>query len=252
LPAPGGGPQLLHSLDALQRCDARSWSSQPDGWYRALAPAIRGAFEYREYVHRRPRAAGLALHGAPGERGGETTHLCTADTKGNAVALTQSIQSLFGAKVANPEFGFIYNNYLTTCPRRDHAHRLQGGCPARSNAAPALVFPPGGAEPDVVIGAAGSRRIISSIVHVLSGVIDLDLDLSAAVGCPRVHPRLRGTVLLESPAATPPLVAWLTENLGEVRLRAEHSYTMGAVQAAQITGNVLRGAADPRRDGTAR
>src|SRR5436190_15283158 len=25
----------------------------------------------------------------------------------------------FGAKVANPDYGFLYNNYLTTCPRGD-------------------------------------------------------------------------------------------------------------------------------------
>ena len=58
------------------------------------------------------------------ERDGETTHLCAADRDGTVVSLTQSIQSLFGAKVANEEYGFLYNNYLTTCPRRAHAHRV--------------------------------------------------------------------------------------------------------------------------------
>ena len=67
---------------------------------------------------------------------GETTHLCTADDQGTVVSLTQSIQSLFGAKVANAELGFLYNNCLTTCPRHDHPYQLAGRCLPRSNMAP--------------------------------------------------------------------------------------------------------------------
>jgi gamma-glutamyltranspeptidase / glutathione hydrolase len=250
LPAPGGGPQLLDALQTLERGNDADWCEEPDSWYQSLALAIRGAFEYREHEHRRPQAAVMLSGGVPGERGGETTHLCTADSEGNTVTLTQSIQSLFGAKVANSEFGFLYNNYLTTCPRRSHAHRLRGGGLARSNAAPTVVLSTDGREKVLALGAAGSRRIISSMVHVLSGVIDLGLDLPAAVGHARIHPRLRGTVLLERPAATPELVARLSEELGEVRLRARHSYVMGAVQALQITPEGVAAAADPRREGT--
>ena len=85
------------------------------------------------------------------------------------VALTQSIQSLFGAKAANPEYGFLYNNYLLTCPRRKHTHRLGPGSPARSNAAPTLVLGERGSPAVLALGAAGSRRIISSLVQVISG-----------------------------------------------------------------------------------
>jgi gamma-glutamyltranspeptidase / glutathione hydrolase len=256
MPAPGGGPQLVHALNALQQRDSSTWSGDRDQWYLAVAAAVRGAFENREREHRRPYAGGgtpaVALHGAAGEHGGETTHLCAADTDGNVVALTQSIQSLFGAKVANDRYGFLYNNYLTTCPRRRHAHRLGGGCPARSNAAPALVFRAGATTPALALGAAGSRRIISSIVQVLSAVVDLDMTLDDAVGQPRIHPRLSGTVLIEKPAATPRLVGWLNEHGGRVEVRREHSYAMGAVQALQLTPALrMQAAADPRREGSA-
>jgi gamma-glutamyltranspeptidase len=44
----------------------------------------------------------------------------------------------------------------------------------------------------------------------------------------------------------------LSESFGDVELRPEHSYGMGAVQALEITGETsVSAAADPRRDGTA-
>jgi gamma-glutamyltranspeptidase/glutathione hydrolase len=43
---------------------------------------------------------------------GETTHLSVMDKDGNVVALTQSIERIFGACVATPKLGFLYNNYM--------------------------------------------------------------------------------------------------------------------------------------------
>ncbi|HEY1569401.1 MAG TPA: gamma-glutamyltransferase [Solirubrobacteraceae bacterium] len=257
VPAPGGGPQLAHALASLEQLDPSVWRDRPGGWYEAIAGAVHAAFVSRERDHRRladaasvPRAA-VALHGAGTERDGETTHLCAADHDGTVVSLTQSIQSLFGAKVANEEFGFLYNNYLTTCPRRVHAHRLGAGSRARSNAAPTIVDEPGAAAPAVLaLGAAGSRRILSSIVQVLSSAVDLGLPLSAAVDRARIHPKLRGRVLLEAPAADDDLVTWLQNGFGGVEIRRAHSYAMGAVQALRVAGGELTGAADPRREGT--
>jgi gamma-glutamyltranspeptidase/glutathione hydrolase len=253
MPPPGGGPQLLHALASLEDLDSERWRNRSDIWYQAIASAVQGAFRHRDREHRQPadtldqRAA--VFHGVARERDGETTHLCSADASGNVVSLTQSIQSLFGAKVANLDCGFFYNNYLTTYPRRNHTHRLASGGSARSNAAPTLIFSPGGASPSLALGAAGSRRIISSLVQVVSGVVDLALTPSEAISGPRVHPRVRGKVLLERPAASPSLVAWLDQHHGEVSIRRKHSYTMGAVQALQINGSEMAASADPRRDG---
>ena len=260
LPAPGGGPQLLAALAALAR--RSDDGDRPGGWHGAVAEAVLVAFEDREADHRagpaQPGARPPAGHLAADERGGETSHLCAADDEGTVVSLTQSIQSLFGAKVANADYGFLYNNYLTTCPRRRHRHRLAAGCPARSNAAPTFVLAPAGDDgPEILaLGAAGSRRIISSLVQVISGVVDLGRPLPEALAAPRVHPRLSGTVWLERPAATPALVAALARRHGTVEIRAEHSYAMGAVQAltlgAPTAGDRPRmaAAADPRRDGS--
>jgi gamma-glutamyltranspeptidase / glutathione hydrolase len=252
MPAPGGGPQLLGALARLEEWGDEGRRRAADCWYEAVAHAVRDAFEQRERDHRRsdaPQPVPVS-HGVGSEDGGETTHLCAADVDGNVVSLTQSIQSLFGAKVANEEYGFFYNNYLTTCPRRSHTHRLAGGCPARSNAAPTIVLPPDAERPMLALGAAGSRRIISSLVQVISGTIDLRLTLDDAVARPRIHPRLSGKVWLEEPAATPDLVGTLSEEFGPVEVRPAHSYTLGAVNALAVSESGIAAAADPRREGT--
>jgi gamma-glutamyltranspeptidase/glutathione hydrolase len=255
MPTPGGGPQLLHALATLEQLDPGPWRDRPEDWYEAIAQAVSRAFRHRERTQRQAvrsiQDPAPTVHPAAAEGGGETTHLCSADAGGLVVSLTQSIQSLFGAKVANPDYGFLYNNYLTTYPRRRHAHHLAAGVSARSNAAPTLVFSPGAQSPMLALGAAGSRRIISSLVHVVSGVCDLGLPLADAVSAPRVHPRVHGTVMLERPAASPALVTALNRRHGRVTVRRGHSYAMGAVQALQFTGPDVLASADPRRDGVA-
>jgi len=223
-------------------------------------------------------AAGQSTSEFGTEEPGETTHLCTVDGDGNVVALTQSIQSLFGAKVANGQLGFLYNNYLCTCKRRRHPYHLGSGCIPQSNIAPTFVLRnglPGEAGyrgeprtnclPDsrafsaraaisagLVLGAAGSRRIMSAILHVISGVIDRGMSLEEAVSLPRVHGLRSRKVHIERPAATEPLLRWLEKRFRNVTIRAPHSYSMGCVQAIQFRSDrTLVGVADPRRDGTA-
>jgi gamma-glutamyltranspeptidase / glutathione hydrolase len=254
---PAGGPQLLGALAVLDRFDPAGWHDQLDDWYGSIALAIHSAFLARERAQQAAIAGAAVpsqpLSGVGAEVGGETTHLCTADADGNVVSLTQSIQSLFGAKVANAKYGFLYNNYLTTCPRRrGHHHQLSPGCSARSNAAPTIVLGPDGRHPRLALGAAGSRRIISSLVHVASAVLDLNLPLRDALALPRAHPRLSGRVWLERPAATPTLLARLDAEFREVELLGPHSYAMGAVQALEFTDDgAIHAAADPRREGVA-
>lgn len=249
-PPPGGGPALLLALRSLDTEAPGGWSAA-DERRLAVARAVNAAFAERERLHSLPatRRAVLAAEGA-----GETTHVCVADAEGAVVSLTQSIQSLYGAKAANPEYGFLYNNYLTTCPRRPHAHRLGPGSTARSNASPVVVCAPAsaGAAPLLVAGAAGSRRIVSSVAHVITGVVDAGLGVEEAVAAPRVHALLDGRAWEERGALTEPTRRALEVAGFRVERRARLSYRMGAVQALALDADGgVTGAADPRRDGTA-
>jgi len=248
-------------------------------WIDAIARVTRAVFRERERWPLRPEAippsllrwltgderaseiaadirSGSDLSGPPETEGpGDTTHLCVADASGMVVSLTQSVQSLFGAKVAHRRLGFFYNNYLCTCPRTRHPSRLGSGSAPQSNAAPTLVLrpgPDGGEEPVLALGAAGSRRITSSILQVAAGVLHRGLPLAEAMDAPRVHATSSGRVMLEARAATEEVLHLLSRRFRPIQIKAARSYAMGGVQAIlRETGGTWIGAADPRREGTA-
>ena len=95
----------------------------------------------------------------PPQTGGETTHISVMDAQGNAVSLSQSIESIYGAKVAASGLGFLYNNYLNTLEVKDpsHPYYLRPGAAARSNATPTIIVRDGRAA--IAIGAAGEREL---------------------------------------------------------------------------------------------
>jgi gamma-glutamyltranspeptidase/glutathione hydrolase len=280
-PSPGGGLQVLLALRFLEEFAPRGFSGDLEEWYEAIALAIYSAFREREKSPLSPEAAtpshtdwvldkdrvrrlaarlqehtvsiDEALSGV--EEPGDTTHLTVADGAGSVVALTQSIQSLFGAKVANASLGFLYNNYLRTCPRKTHPYQLGSRCQPRSNCAPTIVLKKGTVAkvPVLALGAAGSRRITSAIAQVASAVIDRALTITEAVAAPRVHALLSKKVWIERPAANESLLKKLEERSMKPIIRRALNYDLASVQALQWLpdGNLL-GAADPRRDGTAR
>jgi gamma-glutamyltranspeptidase / glutathione hydrolase len=276
VPPPGGGLTLLQALKLLQQLMPASDAASDDDWCEAAALTTSAVFRARERDLLAPEdlspglldhllsdayvgalAAGIddpaeggALANDAAEEPGDTTHLTTSDRDGNVVMLTQSIQSVFGAKVAHPGLGFLYNNYLATCPRGPHPFGLQSRCRPRSNAAPTLVLHDG--RPVLALGAAGSRRILSSILWVVAGVIDRGRGVHEAVAAPRVHGLMHRKVWLERAAASDALLSRLQARGRKTVVKPPCHYSMGSVQALQFLrdGHVV-GAADPRRDGTA-
>jgi len=278
VPPPGGGLQLLLALNILAQLAASGFRSTDEDWHEAIALAVSAVFREREL---RPHAPGSltqalcrqhlsddyarriaadiigpqhspALVNDAAEEAGDTTHLSACDRYGNIVMLTQSIQSLFGAKVAHRDLGFVYNNYLCTCPRYPHPYALGPRCRPRSNAAPTLVLPadPGTDRQLLALGAAGSRRIISALLQVISGVVDRGLDIAEAVSAPRVHGLVGRKVWIERPAASGALLARLRARRREPIIKSRLNFAMGSVQALQFLPDAsVRGAADPRRDG---
>jgi gamma-glutamyltranspeptidase/glutathione hydrolase len=285
VPPPGGGLQILLGLKIIEQLISDAAPADAESWYETLARTTQAVFDERDRSPLHPRDltpsacdwfAGtehareiaerirLAVSAEPNgpelEEPGDTTHLCVADDRGNVVSLTQSIQSLFGAKVANPRLGFLYNNYLSTCPRRRHPYQLTGNCMPRSNAAPTLVLENVQSSPDLpsvprpvlTLGAAGSRRITSAILQVITNVIDRGMSLEQAVAFPRVHGLKSRKLYIERPAATESLINRFKKNFRAIKIKSPHSYTMAAVQAIQFSNDgSLVGAADPRRDGAA-
>lgn len=177
-----------------------------------------------------------------------TTHFCIVDAYGNILSMTDSVEDVFGSRMMAQ--GFILNNQLTDfsfVPEVDGkpvANRVEGGKRPRSTMAPVIVFSPDG-KPMLVIGSAGGSAIMGYILERVIGVIDWNQDITTALAAPNVLNRGK-EIELEDGAA---------DLIEPLRARG-HPVSMvelnSGLTAIHIQNGVMTGAADPRREGTAR
>ena len=266
LPPPGGGASLLELLHLYDRLSARHMDpDHPDGILR-MAACIRRVRLDRRRFRRALEADGvlpelatnayadrtaieLATEIAIRSVSGETSHVSVLDRHGNAVALTQSIERSFGAKVLTPDLGFLYNGYMKGFKIEDkrHPHYLRPGAVARSNAAPTVLLKEG--VPVIAIGSTGSERMVSGIGSVLARLSRQTP--FEAVAAPRMHVTPEGELSLEAARVTP-VVRSAIERAGyRVNEWAPWAFQAGGLHLALRQGDRFIGVADPRRDGAA-
>lgn len=181
---------------------------------------------------------------------GETTHLSVMDRHGSVVALTQSIERVFGAAVLAPKLGFLYNNYLSAFEYTDmsHPYYLRPNAVPWASVAPTIVMR--GRRPWLALGSPGSERIAPAIVQVLLRILN-GASAMDAVSAPRLFCSLKGVVSLEASRFRDDLPRRL-EKLGfTVDRREAFSFYLGCVQLVARGRREFTGVADLRRDGAA-
>lgn len=193
----------------------------------------------------------------PKTSGGETTHFSLVDNEGTAVAVTASINAYFGAQVAHPKWGFLYNDYMHefVVNQPDNPYNLRPkGIPYSSMSGTILAKD---GKPEFVVGSPGSQRIISAVVQVLSHYVDVKAGVKRAVDAPRLHVVPENNLFLEARQTSyrsdlllklelrgydivRPLTSLYRENLNPF---------FGGVHAVGKEKDGWEGGADPRRDG---
>ncbi|BCS95119.1 gamma-glutamyltranspeptidase [Desulfoluna limicola] len=181
---------------------------------------------------------------------GETTHLSTMDDKGNVVALTQSIERVYGSFAASPKLGFLYNNYMSAFEYRDitHPYYLRPNAVPWASVVPTILLK--GGKPWLSIGSPGSERIVSAVLQVLLRLRRGDAPYNA-VEAPRMHASIGGKVSMEGTRMRNDIIPMLSRHGFEVQLRDPYSFYLGCIQMVMQTEDGFLGVADPRRDGSA-
>lgn len=114
-----------------------------------------------------------------------TTHVTIADGEGNVVTSTQTINSLFGARVVIPGTGIIPNNYMYLFdPHPGKALSLAPGKRITSGIT-ALIGKKNG-KLEFALGLPGAHRIPASAMQAVINLIDHGMSLQEAVEAPRV------------------------------------------------------------------
>lgn len=135
--------------------------------------------------------------GAPPKK--NTTHISVIDREGNAVALTSTINYYFGSCLVAKGTGILLNDEMddfTGQPGVPNTFGLvmgeaNGIVPGKipvSSMTPTLVFMKG-RDQDVLlaVGSPGGSTIPTTVMQVISNVVDLQLDVSRAVHRGRIH-----------------------------------------------------------------
>jgi gamma-glutamyltranspeptidase/glutathione hydrolase len=187
-----------------------------------------------------------------------TTHFSVADSAGNVVALTTTINLGFGSAVTVTGAGFLLNNEMDDFASRPGSPNVFGLVQGEANAiapgkrilssmCPTIVLDRDG-SPVLVTGASGGPHIITGVFQVLSNIVDFDMDISMAVAAPRFHHQhLPDTLLVEESGFAP-------ENLETLRRMGHavaHTHLLAIAPSIIRHGKVWFGMADPRSGGAA-
>ena len=212
-PTSSGGTGIVQMLNLLEGFDIAALGFGTAAWVHLLSEVLKIAyadrFEYladpafvrmpiagltsKEYA--RARRGGIDLTGPSAHRAGDpaafggesgnTTHLTVADDEGNIVAMTQTINELFGSKVTVPGTGLLLNNTMALFdPHPGKANSVAPGKRMLSSVSPTVVLKDG--KPFMALGTPGGMRIFPSVLQAIVNVIDFGMTLQEAVEAPRV------------------------------------------------------------------
>ncbi|KAG0026785.1 hypothetical protein BGZ81_006093 [Podila clonocystis] len=141
-------------------------------------------------------------HWEPIENHG-TTHMSTVDVDDMAVALTSTVNLIFGSKLMDPKTGIILNDEMDdfSIPGTPNAFGLQPspynypepGKRPLSSCVPTIVERDG--HFDMALGGSGGSRILTSVLQIILNVYNHDLNIMEAIENPRVHHQLMPNVV---------------------------------------------------------
>jgi gamma-glutamyltranspeptidase/glutathione hydrolase len=296
-PPSSGGATLAELLNILEGYDLRSLGYLSSAHVHLFAEAAKRAFADRNSylgdpdflpqpvarmisdAYARERRAGIRMDRAtpsarvapglgptpgaspsPPREGENTTHYSVVDAAGNAVAVTTTLNSLYGNEVVVPGAGFFLNDEMddfTAKPGTPNqfglvqgaANAIEPGKRMLSAMSPTIVLSPQG-RLRLVTGSPGGPTIITTVAQIISNTVDFGMDLPGAVAAPRLHHQnLPDRIDYEEQGLTPGTVQALRAR-GHT-LNDRDGYQGDAQSIAVLPDGTLVGVSDPRRGGAA-
>ena len=197
---------------------------------------------------------------APIAESPDTTHLSVIDAEGNAVALTTTVNYVFGSCLVAPGTGVLLNDEMddfSIGAGVPNQYGVRGGAanapgPGKvplSSMAPTLLFDASGAL-RLAIGSPGGSTIPTTVAQAIIHVVDDQMPIDRALAAPRLHEQFTPDSVRVELNGLDALTAAALEARGH---RLNFTEPWGNAQAVAIdaaTGFRI-GASDPRGDGSA-
>ena len=283
-PPSSGGVHLIQILNILEGFDLRGAGAGSADTLHVMAEAMKPAYADRATFLGDPDRVKVPVRGltskayAEGQRGminpfrarsagevragnplphesDQTTHFSVVDKDGNAVANTYTLNFSYGVGLVAKGTGVLLNNEMddfSAKPGAQNAYGLVGsdansvapGARPLSSMTPTFLFRDG--KLVLVTGSPGGSRIITTVLQVISNVVDHGMNIAEAVAAPRIHHQWQPDALLIESGLSPDTIRLLEAKGQKVRLGS----TSGSANSILVTGQGLEGASDPRQRGT--
>jgi gamma-glutamyltranspeptidase/glutathione hydrolase len=186
--------------------------------------------------------------------GPNTTHYSVVDRFGNAVSNTYTLNFSYGVGMVAEGTGILLNNELddfAAKPGVPNAYGLVGGDanapgPGKrplSSMTPTILFRDGRVA--LVTGSPGGSRIITTVLQVITNVVDFRMSLADAVAAPRLHHQW----LPDQVVAERGLAAEIVQALEARGHNVALGPNSGSANSILVTPEGFVGAADPRTRG---
>lgn len=126
----------------------------------------------------------------------ETTHISIVDKDGNAVAVTTTLNGLYGSKVVVSGAGFFLNNEMDDFSVKPgvpnmfgavggEANSIKPGKRMLSSMTPTIVMK--NSKPYIIVGTPGGTTIPTAVFQSIVNIIDFKLSPNMAVNAPKFH-----------------------------------------------------------------
>ncbi len=195
-----------------------------------------------------------------GYESNETTHYSIVDARGNAVAVTTTLNGAFGSKIFVSEGGFFLNNEMDDFSSKPGTPNQFGLIGAEANSikpqkrmlssmSPTVVEKNG--KLFMVVGSPGGSTIITSVMQTILNVYEYGMGMQEAVDAPRFHHQWLPDVLILEPKGFDSTLVKELEQKG-YHINQKKSRIIGKVDAIlRLQNGTLEGGADYRGDDTA-
>jgi gamma-glutamyltranspeptidase/glutathione hydrolase len=279
-PPSSGGIALVEMLNMMENYNSDSLEYHSAAYFHVLAEVMRRAYadraEYigdpdfnpdmpldkllsKEYAKNlcstiEPNKASVSDSSRFGQiyEGDNTTHLSVLDSQGNAVSLTYTLEDSYGSKLVVEELGFILNNEMGDFNPVPGVTNRQGqigtkpnlvepGKRMLSSMTPTIVAKDG--KPVLIIGSPGGRTIINSVFQTIVNVIDLKMNIAAAIESGKIHHQWLPDVIKYEKWKFSPDTIKILEKMGYTLEEVNNIGSLMGITFDSETG-IMEGAAD--------
>jgi gamma-glutamyltranspeptidase/glutathione hydrolase len=235
LPELNGGPTLWVAFEDLKKRRTEPETKPDARTFLTYARAMRAG-----WLDRFQRLGDAGERTAPTS----TTHLCVVDRDGNMVTLTQTLLSLFGARIVLPKSGILMNNGINWFdPVPGGPNSIAPDARPLANYGPSVMT---GSGAVMAVGGCGGRRILPAVFQLLAMSADFGLDLDEAFHTPRLDVSGLDVVVADRRMPAGVIEALAAEFQTVVAEPVEYPFPYTIASAVRRVGEENEGATEPQ------